>query len=102
MGQTCRQLSTRVKEPEGAVRRQDENSLLALHCLTTGHAFDWDRAFIIGKISEKYLLPQSAKLNHPDFKNLDGELGITVIIHKSRLYTFLCYLQNLGVITYIY
>ncbi len=57
VGQTCRQLSTRVKEHEGAVRRQDENSLLALYCLTMGHAFDWDRASIIGKISEKYLIP---------------------------------------------
>ncbi len=49
MGQIGRKLSTRVKEHEGAVRRQDENSLLALHCLTTGHAFDWDRATVIGK-----------------------------------------------------
>ncbi len=36
----------RVKEHKGAVRRQDENSLLALHCLTTDHAFDWDRASV--------------------------------------------------------
>ncbi len=26
----------------------DENSLLALHCLTTGHAFDWTRASVVG------------------------------------------------------
>ncbi len=48
------ELSTRVKEHKGAVRRQDENSLLALHCLTTGHAFDWDRASIIGKGTTKH------------------------------------------------
>ncbi len=42
VGQTGQQLSTRVKQHKGAVRRQDENSLLALHCPTTGHAFDWD------------------------------------------------------------
>ncbi len=47
VGQTGRQLSTRVKEPNGAVRRQDKNSLLALHC----PAFDWDRASYRG--SEK-------------------------------------------------
>ncbi len=54
VGQTGWQLSTRVKEQTGAVRRQDENSLLALHCLTTGHAFDWDRASVIGKGTTKH------------------------------------------------
>ncbi len=39
---------------KNAVRRQDENSLLALHCLTTGHAFDWDRTSVIGKGSTKH------------------------------------------------
>ncbi len=46
---TGRQLSTRVKEHKGAVRRQDENSLLALHYLMTSHAFDWNKASVIGK-----------------------------------------------------
>ncbi len=54
VGQTRRQLSTRVKEHKGAVRRQDENFLLALHCLTTGHASDWDRASVIGKGTTKH------------------------------------------------
>ncbi len=44
----------KVKEPKDAVRRQDENSLLALHCLTTGHAFDWDIASVIGKGTTKH------------------------------------------------
>ncbi len=44
-----RQLSARVKEPKGAVRRQDENSLRALHDLASGHAFDCATGFeIIG------------------------------------------------------
>ncbi len=47
--QIGRHFSTRVKDHKGAVRRQVENLLLALHCLTTGHAFDWDRASAIGK-----------------------------------------------------
>ncbi len=46
---TGRQLSTRVKEHNGIVRRQDEHCPLALHCLTTDHAFDWGRASVIGK-----------------------------------------------------
>ncbi len=54
MGQTGRQLSTHVKEHKGVVRRQDKHSLLALHCLTTGHAFNWDRASVIGKGSTKH------------------------------------------------
>ncbi len=54
VGQTCRQLSTRVKEHKGAVRGQDENSLIALHYRTTGHAFYWDRAFVIGKGTTKH------------------------------------------------
>ncbi len=36
-----------------AVRRQDENSLLALHSLTTGHAFDWTRASVVGNGTTK-------------------------------------------------
>ncbi len=44
----------RVKEHKGAVRRQDENSLLALNCLMTGNAFDWDRASVIGKGTTKH------------------------------------------------
>ncbi len=31
-----------------AVRRHDENYLLALHYRTTGHAFDWIRASEVG------------------------------------------------------
>ncbi len=54
MHQTGRRLSTHVKEHKRAVRRQDENSLHALRCLTTGHAFDWDRPSIIGKGTTKY------------------------------------------------
>ncbi len=54
VGQTGRQLFTRVKKHKGAVRRHDANSLLALHFLTTGHAFDWDRASAIGKGTTKH------------------------------------------------
>ncbi len=49
VGQIGRQLSVRAKEHKGAVRRQDEDSLLTLQCLTTGCAFDRDRASVIGK-----------------------------------------------------
>ncbi len=42
--QTGRQFAARMKERQSAVRRQEENSLLAIHCPTTGHAFDWTRA----------------------------------------------------------
>ncbi len=35
------------------IRRQDENSLLTLHCLTTGHAFDWTRSSVVGNGSTK-------------------------------------------------
>ncbi len=54
VGQTGRQFSTRVKEHKDAVRRQDKNSLLGLHCLTTARAFDWDRASVIGKGATKH------------------------------------------------
>ncbi len=53
VGQTGRQFTTRMKENQSAVRRQDENSLLALHCLTTGHAFDWTRASVVGNGTTK-------------------------------------------------
>ncbi len=54
VGQTCRQFGTRMKEHKGTIRRQDENSLLALQCLTTGHAVDWDRDTVVGKGTPKY------------------------------------------------
>ncbi len=54
VGQTGRRFGTRTKEHKGTVRRQDENSLLALHCLTTGHAFDWDRTTVFGKGMSEY------------------------------------------------
>ncbi len=43
VGQTGQKLSTHVKEHKGEVRRQDENFLLTLNCLTTGHVFDLKR-----------------------------------------------------------
>ncbi len=54
VGQTGRQLSTRVEEHKGAVRRQNVNSLPALHCLTKDHAFNWGRESIIGKGTEEH------------------------------------------------
>ncbi len=52
--QTGRQHSTRVKEHKGAVGRQDEISILALYCLTTGHAFDWNKPSVIKKLITKH------------------------------------------------
>ncbi len=65
VGQTGRQLYTRVKEHKDAVRRQDENSLLVLHCLTTCHAFDWGGASVIGKGTTKHTrdLPLHVSIN---------------------------------------
>ncbi len=53
VGKTGRQFATRMKEHSSLVRPQDDNSLLVLHCLTTGHAFDWTRASAFGKGSTK-------------------------------------------------
>ncbi len=53
VGQTGIQFATRMKEHQSTVRRQDENSLLALHSLTTGHAFDWTRASVVGNGTTK-------------------------------------------------
>ncbi len=43
---TNRQFSTRMKEHQSAVRWQDKNLPLTLHCHTTGHMFDWPRALV--------------------------------------------------------
>ncbi len=50
---TDRQFATRMREHQSAFRRQDENSLLALHCLTTAYTFDWARASVVGNGSTK-------------------------------------------------
>ncbi len=47
VGQGGRHLATRIKEHQSVVRQQDENSLLALHCLTIGHAYDLTRASVV-------------------------------------------------------
>ncbi len=53
VGQTGREFATRMKENQNAVRRQDENSLPTLHCLTTGHALDCTRASVVGNGTTK-------------------------------------------------
>ncbi len=50
VGQTGRQFATCMKEHKSAVRRQDENSLMAL---PTGKAFGWTRASVVGNGSTK-------------------------------------------------
>ncbi len=53
VGQTGRQFIARMKEPQRVVRRQDDNSLLALHCLTPGRTFEWTRVSVVGNGSTK-------------------------------------------------
>ncbi len=43
-----KQAVTRMKEHKGAVMKQDENSLQALHCLITDHALYWAMTSVIG------------------------------------------------------
>ncbi len=53
VGKTGHQFAQHMKEHQNAVRRQDENSPLALHCLTTVHAFNWTRASTVWNGSTK-------------------------------------------------
>ncbi len=53
VGQIGRRFATCMKEHQSAVRRQDENSLLTLYCITTSHAFDWTSASVVGNGSMK-------------------------------------------------
>ncbi len=53
MDQTGRQFVTRMKQHQHALTRQDENSRLALHCLITGHLFDWTWVPVVGNGSAK-------------------------------------------------
>ncbi len=46
--QTGRLLRTRLKKHRGAVRGHDTNSCLALHCMDTGHTFNWQDTRILG------------------------------------------------------
>ncbi len=46
-GHIGRQFATRMREHQSAVKKQDENSLFVLHCLTTSHVFDWTRASVV-------------------------------------------------------
>ncbi len=52
--QAGRQFAKPIKVYKGVVRRQDENPLLALHCLTAGHAFDWDRDTVVKNTTSKH------------------------------------------------
>ncbi len=53
VGQTGRPFATPMRKHQSAVRRQDGNFFLVLHCLTTGHAFDCTRASVVGNGSTK-------------------------------------------------
>ncbi len=44
-----------MKEHQSAVRRWYDKPLLALHCLTVGHAFDWTRASVVARTQRREL-----------------------------------------------
>ncbi len=46
----------RLKENRGSVRRHGTNSCLALHCMDTGHTFNWQDTRILGSAN-----PQRAR-----------------------------------------
>ncbi len=46
-GQTGHLLGTRLKEHRGSVWRHDTNACLALHCMDTGHTFNWQDTRIL-------------------------------------------------------
>ncbi len=46
-------LGTRLKEHHGSVRRHDTNSCLALHCMDTGHTFNWQYTRILGSANSQ-------------------------------------------------
>ncbi len=52
-GQTGRLLGTRLKEHRGSVRRHDTNLCLALHCMDTGHTFNWQDTHILGSANSQ-------------------------------------------------
>ncbi len=53
VSQTGRPFATHMKEHKSAVRQQKENSLLTLHYLAIGHAFDLTRASVVLNGSSK-------------------------------------------------
>ncbi len=52
-GQTGHLLGTRLKEHRGSVRWHDTNSCLALHCMNTGHTFNWQDTRILGSANSQ-------------------------------------------------
>ncbi len=53
LGQTGRLLGARLKEHRGSFRRHDTNSCLALHCMNTGHTFNWEDTPILGSANSQ-------------------------------------------------
>ncbi len=66
---------TYIKEHKGAHKRQDEKALLALHCLTTDHAFDWDRATML----QRQRLNTIARLSKPEIRTPAVYFHITLV-----------------------
>ena len=54
IGQTRKQLSTRVHEHRLAVRRIDQRSQISTHCVEEDHAFDWSSAKSINSCEHRY------------------------------------------------
>ncbi len=71
-----------MKEQQCEVRRQHENFLLALHCLTTGHAFDWTRASAVEKNLTKSLLS-------PGVQHQQVLSSVWQLIHATKPYALI-------------
>ncbi len=79
---------------QSAVRRRDDNSLLALHCLTASHAFGWTRASDVGSIfysddKGDYRRNTTQRTGqhpwlHPEWKILSTRIGYNLNIKYVR------------------
>ena len=84
VGQTSRQLSTRLQENKHAVRTADFNaSVLAKHASNQHHLIDWDKATVLTSESNLHrrltLEPLYIRKSHQTLNREDGGLPVEYI-----------------------
>ncbi|VDL93907.1 unnamed protein product [Schistocephalus solidus] len=83
VGETGKRLQTRMSQHARAVRRMDQLSLVAEHCVASGHIFSLQNAEILGQVSTQ----QPEKRSKPGTTYL---LLLTVLLVASNIKHLYC------------
>ena len=89
LGETGRSFDVRLKEHKRAVKQFDNNNALAQHCMTSGHAIDFNSSKVISYCNDfrirRVLESSFIKVNHSNLLNLNGGFHQPDQVTASRI-----------------